>query len=355
MQEFALPEIGPDEGLLEIEACGICGSDIKPFLDGGGKVGAFREIETQVILGHEMVGRIARLGDDAAARWSVNVGDRVVVERWMPCGRCSHCQRGAFPYCVRFVEGKHLFYGGTPTTVDSGLWGGFARHMYLHPDSLVHRVSPEGPASTYSMFLPLANALDWVQLTGGLELGGRILIQGPGPIGLIAAMVARAAGAQFIAVSGTQSDTQRLALARELGATHTFVVDDDDVAENCVELSGGVGMDVVLDVTSAKSLAPVATAVAAARSSGHVVLATDHSVGDDGAQILSAIQHKTLRVTGVRGRQRKAADLALELLRDASWQAELHRLCDPIVGLDSVAAGFQALLDGNALHASVAM
>lgn len=354
VQEFPIPEIGPDEGLLQIESCGICGSDIEPFRAGGGRVGAFREIRVPVILGHEMVGRIERVGARAAERWNVREGDRVVVERWMPCGRCAHCQRGAFPYCVRRIAGEHLFYGGTPSTVAPGLWGGFARHMYLHPDSLVQRVDAAGPASVYSMFLPLANAIDWVHHTGGLGLGGSILIQGPGPIGLIAARVAQMVGAQLVIVSGRSSDAARLALAEQLGATHTVVADETDVAERCNELTDGRGVDLVLDVTSAPSLDPLSVAVRGVRSSGTIVMAADHARGDGGVDILNAIQHKTLTVKGVRGRGRPAAALAIDLLVDRAFAADLKRLCEPIVGLDHVTAGFRSVIEGEALHASVA-
>jgi len=355
VQEFTIPEIGPDEGLLEVESSGICGSDIKPYLHGGAALGFPRTIDVPVILGHEMVGRITRIGARAAERWGVEEGDRVVVERWMPCGQCSACHRGAFAYCVRYLDGKHLFYGGTPTTVRSGLWGGFARHMYLHPDSTVHRVARDTPPSAFTLFLPLANAVDWVHHTGGAELGSRVLIQGPGPIGLMGVMVAKAAGADTIVVTGMPGDEGRLQLARDLGATHTFDASVEDVAARCQDISGGIGMDLVLDVTSAETLAPVATAVSAARASGRIVLATDHSSSEGAAEIFAKVQSRTLTIVGVRGRQRKSAEAALTLLQDPAWVEQMTRLCDPVVALDDVASGFEALLDGRGLHASVSM
>lgn len=354
VRQFPLPVTGPGEGLLEVEASGICGSDIEPFLRGGAPVGAYRTIETPVILGHETVGIIADIGAEASARWGVTKGDRVVVERWLPCWRCAACQQGAFPYCVRHVDGKDLFYGGTPTTVAPSLWGGFARHMYLHPDSVLHRVPRLAKAGPFTMFLPLANAVDWVLYTGKLAMGDSILIEGPGPIGLIAVMVARAAGARSIVVSGTSSDGQRLELARELGATATLVVGDDNVAGACKDAVGGEGVDLVLDVSSAPDLSPVVTAVEAARPSGRIVLATDYANEGGAARVLSTIQHKTLAVTGVRGRSRRAAAAALDLLGDPAWVDRLHRLSQPVVGLDGVAEGFRALRNGEALHASVA-
>jgi threonine dehydrogenase-like Zn-dependent dehydrogenase len=353
IQEFAVPEIGADEAIIEIESCGLCGSDVKPFFDGGGKVGGPRHITAPAILGHEIVGRIARVGGDAAARWRVGEGDRVVVERWLPCGRCGYCQNGQFPYCYRLRDGEQLYYGGPPTTLAPALWGGFARHMYLHPDSLVHRVSGEPPASVYSLFLPLANAIDWVLHTGQLGLGDDILIQGPGPIGLLCVLVAKAAGAQVIAVSGMPGDEQRLKLAMEFGATHTLDASVENIGDRCREISAGMGMDVVVDVTNARSLDPFITATDAARPNGRIVLGSAHSGAVTDLQVAAQIQDKTLTVVGVRGRGRKAAAIALDLLADPQWSRTLKRLCDPIVALEDLVFGFEALRDGNALHASM--
>ena len=357
VQEFPLPAIGHDDGLMEVEACGVCGSDIRPFLDGGGALGAYRKIELPVILGHEMVGRIAQVGASASNRWGVVEGDRVVVERWMPCGRCDACQRGAFASCVRSIDGYDLFYGGTPTLVSPGLWGGFARHMYLHPDTVMHKVSSSGPASPYSLFLPLANAVEWVQHTGGARIGSTLLIQGPGPIGLMCVLVARAAGARTVIVSGLTQDSDRLRLAESLGATAAVDANQDDVVARCKELTGGEGVDVVVDATSAPSLVPISIAVDAAKAGGLIVVATEHPGGEHGGralgEIMTKIQTRTLTVTGVRGRGRPAAGVALKLLDDPQWVDGLSQLCTPKLGLGELAAGFDALLSGQGLHASV--
>jgi threonine dehydrogenase-like Zn-dependent dehydrogenase len=354
VQEFPLPEVGPDTGLLEIESSGICGSDLEPYLHGSARLGGGRVIRPPVILGHEMVGRIAKVGREAAQRWNLAEGDRVILERWMPCGRCAACRSGRFASCYRLIDGEPLFYGGTPTSVTPGLWGGFARHMYLHPDSLVHRVPDATPASVNSMFTPLGNAISWILNTGRLGLGETLLIEGPGPIGLLCAMLARRAGAGCVIVSGLAKDRRRLDLALELGATHVLDASVEDVAQRCRDIAGHGGVDLVLDATSTSSLAPVAAAVDAARPSGRVVLASGHSSSGATAEILARVQDKELTMTGVRGRDRRAAGQALEFVTDPGWADSLQRLCDPVVSLHELDRGFKAVLSGEALHASMA-
>src|SRR3990172_11033515 len=92
MRELPLPAIGPEDGLLQVEACGICGSDYEQFQ------GAL-PVRFPVIPGHEPVGRIVELGDEAARRCGVQVGDRVAVETLIPCGFCRNCVRGACRLC----------------------------------------------------------------------------------------------------------------------------------------------------------------------------------------------------------------------------------------------------------------
>ena len=355
IRELPLPDIGPDAGLLSVEAAGVCGSDIEPYLRGGGPMGT-RRIETPVVLGHEVVGRVVEIGDDARRRWGVAPGDRVLVERWLPCGACAACRAAAFPQCERTLDGHDLFYGGTPTTVYPGLWGGFAEHMYLHPDAIVHKVSNDTPAHIYPLFLPLANAVSWITLTGRLRLGESVLIQGPGPVGLCCVLVARAAGAARIVVSGLARDSERPALARDFGATDIVRADIDDVAEVVRAATGGEGADLVIDVTAGTSLIPVRTAVAAAARAGRVILTSDHGGTDiAAADLLTPVIAKTLTVTGVRSRHREAVITAINLLDDPHWAAQLNKMCCPVLGLRQTQAAFESVVSGDALHASIAI
>lgn len=353
LQRFPLPELGPDDGLLQVENAGVCGSDIGPFLAGGAPLLGARRIDPPVILGHEVVGRIADVGGQAAERWGVQVGDRVVIERWLPCYRCNDCQRGSFSRCRRGADEPDLYYGGTPTTTAPHLWGGFATHLYLHPSTILHKVSGEGRADVYPLFLPLANAISWVQHTGGLRVGGDVLVQGPGPIGLACVLVARAAGARRVIVSGLEQDGARLELAQAYGASEVVTDGPDAVVERCLAATDGRGVDVVIDGTSTASSVPIEVGVRAAAAGATIVVPSDHGGADLPAVVLSELVQKTLHLVGVRSRRREAVTIALRLLDDPVWREQLQRMCDPILPLADTQRAFEAACSGEAIHASV--
>ena len=124
LREFPLPEIGSEDALLQVEACGICGSDYEQY------EGAL-PVRFPVIPGHEPVGRIAEIGDEAARRWRVQKGDRVCVETLIPCGFCPNCVRGDYRLCNG--HRRMNAYGYLIVDLPPGLWGGWADYLYLDP------------------------------------------------------------------------------------------------------------------------------------------------------------------------------------------------------------------------------
>src|SRR5689334_17879552 len=143
-REFVAPPGRETDGLLRVEACGVCGSDLKKF-----RPAAMRA----TILGHETVGRIERLGPLAAARWGVAEGDRVLLEEYLPCGHCAYCRSGQFRSCLETdnTGTGFLRYGSTPVEVEPGLWGGYATFQYLHLNSVLHPV-PDNVTAEHATF-----------------------------------------------------------------------------------------------------------------------------------------------------------------------------------------------------------
>jgi len=263
LRELPIPPIDDDGAILRIEACGICGSDVEQYT---GTI----PVPLPVVPGHEPLGVIAAIGDRAAERWGVDVGDRVAVEAPIPCSRCRTCLAGRYHLCRG--RGTMFAHGYVRLSHPPGLWGGYADFMYLDPCSVVHKVRADIPASLAVMFNPLGAGFRWAVEIPRTGPGDVVLSLGPGQRGIASVVAARAAGADTIIVTGLARDGAKLALARELGADHVIDVEREDAARRVRELTNGHGADVVLEVSS-YATAPVADALRYVATSGRIVLA----------------------------------------------------------------------------------
>jgi threonine dehydrogenase-like Zn-dependent dehydrogenase len=254
-RDLPIPEIDDESALLRVEACGICGSDYEQY------EGMLRT-PMPVIPGHEPLGVIEKIGDAAARRWSVDVGDRVAVETMLSCRFCSECLGGRYHLCR-----ERRIYSYIPLAEEPGLWGAYAQYMFVHRNSVVHKIDRALAASTAVMFNPLGAGFRW-----GVEMprtgpGDTVLVLGPGQRGLACVIACREAGADQILVTGLAADAKKLALAREFGADHAIDVENENALARVRELTGGQGADVVIDVSS-YSTAPVAQALDFVRPGG---------------------------------------------------------------------------------------
>ena len=259
-RDLPIPEIGHDDALLRIEACGICGSDYEQFE-------GVLKTPVPVIPGHEPLGRIEKIGDGAARRWGVDVGDRVAVETMLSCRHCARCLSGEYHLC-----GSRRIYSYIPLSDEPGLWGAYAQFMYLHPNSIVHRIDPDLPAETAVMFNPLGAGFRWGVEIPNTQPGDTVIIMGPGQRGLSCVVACKEAGAAQIIVTGIAADARKLELARAFGADHTIDVENENAVRRVQELTGGRGADVVVDVSS-YATEPIVQSLDFAALGGTVVLA----------------------------------------------------------------------------------
>lgn len=332
-----LPEIGADDGLLRVEACGLCGTDHEQFSGVLPGPGPF-------VPGHEVVGVVEALGPAAAERWGVTVGDRVAVEVFQSCRVCAACTAGEYRSCER--HGLRDMYGFVPADRPPGLWGGYATHQYLGPDALVLPVPDGLDPVTATLFNPLGAGIRWGVTVPGTAAGDVVAILGPGIRGLSALVAARAAGASFVAVTGFgPRDAPRLAAARALGAD--LVV--DVAVEDPVRALGaavGRGADVVVDVT-AKAPSAFAQAQDLARSGGTVVYAGTRGSAEVPGFHPDTLVYKELRLVGALGVETAAYRAALDLLAAGTPLADVSRR---VVGFDGLAGLLADMAgDGDAL------
>lgn len=245
-------------GWLAVEATGLSGVEVQAW------AGDSRLVRYPLIPGHEVVGRIAVTGTTG-----IPVGTRVVVESAIRCGACRRCTNNLSSCNLRHpVNG----YGQLPSTEPPGLWGGFAERMYLDPGARLHVLSDDIPAVVGTFAHPLAAGFSWVVELPRLNAGENVLILGPGPRGLSALVAAKEAGAGWVGMTGLSHDSDRLDLAKQLGADMTVYADQEDVA-GAVADSLGARPDIVLDVTSHDTEA-ILLALDLVRAGGRVILAS---------------------------------------------------------------------------------
>jgi L-iditol 2-dehydrogenase len=249
-RDVPMPPIGPEDVLVEVKACGICGSDVH------GVDGSTGRRIPPIIMGHEASGVVAKVGE-AIRGW--NVGDRVTFDSTTSCGTCWFCRRGNVNLC----ENRRVFGVSCPEFHQDGA---YAEYVAI-PQNALYKLPEQVSFVQAALVEPLSIAVHAVGLAP-LVLGDNALVVGAGPIGLMSVQVLKVAGCnEVIAVD---VDDERLALAQKLGATTTLNPKTVDVPAEVRELTSGRGVDVVIEAVG--TAATVDSAIANVRKGGWVIL-----------------------------------------------------------------------------------
>lgn len=234
IEDRPVPEVKDDEVLIEVAACGICGSELESFASHSAKR------TPPIIMGHEFCGTIKTVGRSVK---NYKVSDRVVSNAIVACGECSQCKNGATNLCIR----RQVF------SIHRN--GAFGEFVNVPESSLLPM--PEGlPAEQACMAEPLANGVHMVGLTDHIACK-KVLVIGAGPIGLMAMQAFKALRNADCFVSDI--DTARLKVAKRLGARVTIDPNTEKLAELIMDLTNNEGVDIVVDavgrtVTTAQAL-----------------------------------------------------------------------------------------------------
>jgi threonine dehydrogenase-like Zn-dependent dehydrogenase len=333
VRSLPIPTIGDDDALIAVEASGICGTDVKLARE--------RQLAAPTILGHHVVGRVRAIGVEASRSWSVDVGDLVAVQEYLPCRSCRWCKQGEFRMCPTsdFRTGGRRV--GTVSVAETpSLWGGNAELLYLPPESIVHRL-PQGVGISQAVWLlPLANAFDWTVESGGAEDGCTVVIVGPGQHGLACVVAAREVGASNIVVVGRPGDGDRLSLAEKLGG-HQVIAEPAENLASVRELLGSDRADVVVNTSGA---GPEFTARLVDLVGKRGTLVEAGVVSGRVAVDLGALTARAMRIIGCRGRSLSAVDRAMASLDVPGSTHPLELVPSRAVGLSQI----QAVLSGDA-------
>ncbi len=263
IREFPMPEIPEDAALMKMEVAGICGTDVKLY--------QHPPTKSPVIMGHENIGRIAKAGREFTRRKGFKEGDLVFVEHYVACGKCEWCHRGEYRHCENTDWRNNpdaIRYGYTSAERAPHLWGGFAHYVYLPWNAVVHHVPKGVTPELAGLVTPMANGVEWSLFDGGVGYNSTVLIQGPGQQGLSQTVICKQAGASLIIVTGTSKDAARMEVAKTLGADHVIDVQKEDPLARIMEITGGKGIDVVLDCTAGAGTIPILLGVEALKRKG---------------------------------------------------------------------------------------
>ncbi len=312
LKNMPQPKFTPDQVLLEVDCCGICGTDIHVYHD------TFKNYPP-VILGHEFVGRIVDVGN-AVEGLDSKVSYAVLGATAVTCGQCHYCQAGEFMFCQSRRGMGH------------GVHGAFARFAIARPDQLFP--IPPGVAEREGALVePLAAAVHAVCEVARCKLGDTVLVSGPGPIGILCVKLLLRQSIRVI-VAGTSDDTTRLAMATHFGAARTVQVDREDLQKIIAKETGGRGVDLALECAGAER--SVVNCLQSLRPLGQYV-----QVGHFGKDLTvpwDLIAFRQLQIKGSVGYTRATWTQTMQILQQGFIASDIvtHEL-----PLDDWQAGFQ--------------
>ena len=233
LREIPVPTIGEYEVLLRVGGVSICGSDVHQYHNSQSW-----PVRVPVVLGHEFCGIVAQVGSRAKG---FREGDRVVSETASTiCGKCLYCRTGDYNLCP-----ERAGFG-------NGANGAMANYVSV-PARCLHHIPDSLTFEHAALTEPCCVSYNAVAVKSALRPGDTVVVIGPGPIGLLCAVMARLAGAGTLIVAGITRDASRLDVARTLGATKTVDVEITNLGEYIRAIGDGLGADLVVDAAGASA------------------------------------------------------------------------------------------------------
>ncbi len=318
--EIPVPDIGANDLLIRVQACGICGSDIHGWDGSSG-----RRIPP-LVMGHEAAGIVAAVGSNVS---DFSEGDRVTFDSMLSCGSCWFCRKGDPNLCDnRMVLGV--------SCGDYRRYGAFAEYVSV-PERITYHI-PDSLSFEHAAMIEAVSVAVHAANRTPVTLGDTAVVVGSGMIGLLVNQAIRLAGCSR--VIATDVNEHRLKVARSLGADVTINAANEDVPARVKELTQGRGADVALE---AVGTAPtIQSAIACTRKGGAVTL-----VGNVTPQIDLPLQEVVTREVSLYGTCGCSGEYpaCIDLLESGAIQVE--PLITARAGLEEGAAWFQRLYDGE--------
>lgn len=319
LTDLPIPDPAPDEVLIRVAACGICGSDVHGYDGSSG-----RRIPP-IVMGHEAAGTVAKVGSGATG-WAE--GDRVTFDSTIYCGECPPCLRGTMNLCDRRqVLGV--------SCGDYRRYGAFADYVAV-PARILHRLPENLSFAEAALLEAVAVALHAVSLVR-VTVGSTALVVGAGTIGLLLQQALRVAGCSNVFVADL--DPTRLELSKQLGATRTLVA-SDDLTTQVMQLTDGIGVDISVEAVG--KTATIGTAIDCVRKGGDVVL-----VGNISPEISLPLQKVVSRQLRLHGSCASSGEYPEAIRLLASGEIRVKPLITAIAPLAEGPKWFERLYAGE--------
>lgn len=296
LSDIPQPEPGPGEVLIQIAACGICGSDVHGY---DGSTG--RRIPP-LVMGHEAAGIVAAAGPGVTR---FGPGDRVTFDSTVYCGECPYCRRGEMNLCDR----RQVIGVACEEFRRAGAYAEFV----TVPDRIVYRLPESMSFAEAAMLEPVSVALHAVRVSN-LRGGETALVIGAGMIGLLTLQAARAAGCSRVLIADV--DATRLRLAESLGASEVLHLSGPELVREVISRTGS-GVDVALEAVGRNET--VQAAIESVRKGGTVTL-----IGNVAPQVtlpLQVVVSRQLRLQGTAASSGEYPE-AIELIRNGKIQVK---------------------------------
>ena len=307
--EKPVPQPGPAEVLVRVDAIAVCATDIEiirhgvpAMIDGG------LPFNRDFTPGHESMGTVVKLGPTVD---EFQVGDRVTVEVHAGCGRCPRCREGMYTSCLNYgYRAKGHRANGFSTD------GGFAEYAVNNINTLAH-ITDDMTDAEATLVVTAGTAMYGLDVMGGIIAGEGVVVIGPGPIGLMGVAVAKALGAQPVILTGTRDS--RLEMGRRLGADHVVNLNREDPVEAVARLTGGAGVQYVLECSGAANARNEAGRMV--NRGGRICLAAfpEAPVPVD----LARLVRNNIYVFGIRGEGKSATHRAAALMAQKRFDATI--------------------------------
>ena len=307
--EKPVPQPGPAEVLVRVDAIAVCATDIEiirhglpAMVDGG------LPFNRGFTPGHEYMGTVVRLGPSVD---EFEIGDRIAVEVHAGCGRCQRCREGMYTACLNYgYPRKGHRANGFSTD------GGFAEYAVNSVNTMVH-VPDDMTDEEATLVVTAGTAMYGLDVMAGIIAGEGVVVIGPGPIGLMGVGVAKALGAQPVILSGTRD--RRLEIGRRLGADEIVNVTREEPVAAVERITRGKGVQYVLECSGAPNA--VDEAARMVNRGGRICLAAfpANPVPVD----LAYLVRNNIYVFGIRGEGRSATHRAAALMAQKRFDAKL--------------------------------